>query len=136
MKILTLIAFMVALAVPAYAGKPALKRKVASAVEFSGAAAKAVYEGLPGAPDNMGDGVLGKEGDLICYRKGDAFHCSVRGEDEETGKVDGASAKLIFEKLPSDSEYEDGANGIARDSMVNCFEKGTKAPFKHNCTLN
>jgi hypothetical protein len=131
--LMSVIALTVLLTSPSYA-QPG--RKVSSVIGFSGATAKMVFEGLPGAPDTLSDGVSGKEGDLICYRKAGSFHCSVRGEDEETGSVDGAPAKQIFEKLSPSGEYEDAALGLARESTVNCLEKKAKTPFSYSCTLN
>jgi len=141
MKLLFLIAMSALLATPAIAceahGKNSkAKRKVASAADLSGADAKSVFEGLPGVADQLGDDVLGREGDLICYKKGDAYRCSVRGEDEESGSVEGAAAKRIYEKLSKAYEYEDGDLGRAREAAVSCLEKGSKEPFKHSCKLN
>ncbi len=106
----------------AKAGSRDKKRVPASANKIKGAPAKLIYEGLPGEPDRLAKVVLGKEGDLICYKKEEAFHCSVRGEDEESGRFEGDPAKIVYEMLSSENEYEDGP-GIAREASVKCTEK-------------
>ncbi len=139
MKTLLLVALSILLATPAMAceghakkanGKA--KRKVASVATLSGEAAKAVYLGLPGAPDKAGAGSFSKEGILVCYRRAAAYDCSVRGEDEETGKVEDPLAKQIFEKLNKANEYDESNYAKARETNVKCVEKSGKT---HSCTF-
>src|SRR3990167_1018792 len=130
-KIVFAISLSISIAFPAFAcdehaksaSKPAkmeTKRKIASSSGFSGADARLVYDGLPGVPEDLGDGGLAKEGEIICYELGYSFNCSVRGEDEETGKVSGRAAKRLFRQMPKDSGYKDEALGLARESSVTC----------------
>lgn len=102
------------------------KRVPASATKIRGDVAKLIYEGLPGAPDRLAKAVVGKEGDLICYKREEAYHCSVRGEDEESGRFEGAPAKSVFDQLSSDQEYEDGP-GLAREASAKCTLKNGTA---------
>ena len=102
------------------------KRVPASATKIRGDVAKLIFDGLPGVPDRLAKAVVGKEGDLICYKKEDAYHCSVRGEDEESGRFEGAHAKTVFELLSSDQEYEDGP-GLAREASAKCTLKNSTA---------
>lgn len=106
-------------------GKDDKREPSSSVIKVRGDAAKLIYEGLPGAADQLAKVVLGKEGDLICYKKEDAYHCSVRGEDEESGRFEGAHAKAVFEQIPSDNEYEDGP-GLAREAAAKCTLKNGK----------
>lgn len=102
----------------------------ASAADFTGEVAKLIYENLPGAADKLAGGALGKEGDLICYKKEESYLCSVRGEDEESGRFAGVPARQVYERLPAEGGYED-KDGIAREAMVGCVLKARK----HSCDL-
>lgn len=105
------------------------QRGPSSSADFSGNTAKMIFEGLPGAADKIAGG-LQKEGDLLCYQKGETFLCTMRGEDEETGRFEGAAAKEIYAKIASGGEYEDKL-GTAREAAVACTLKAGK----HACEL-
>ena len=102
----------------------------ASAADFSGEVAQLIYDNLPGAPDKLSGGAFGKEGDMICYKKEDSYLCSVRGEDEESGRFGGVPAKQVYERLSSEGEYED-KDGIAREAQLSCVLKAKK----YSCDL-
>lgn len=102
----------------------------ASAADFSGEVAQLIYDNLPGAPDKLSGGAFGKEGGMICYKKENSYLCSVRGEDEESGRFGGVPAKQVYERLSSEGEYED-KDGIAREAQVSCVLKANK----YSCDL-
>lgn len=98
-----------------------LSRKPNSENSLENKPAKKVFNLLPGKSSTETDWVISKRSSINCYEVGPNNKLTYSCELDDNSKIKGATAKLLFDQIPSEPN-NDGDKKLQKTGSIICYE--------------